>query len=88
MFRGSKSSENSWEQLYQGRDTKNPQVFTNYHHLATLDPARANPKPLAPSKQPNMVVTTSKYDRKKENKEEKHLLGVLREEEQQGLEML
>jgi len=58
----------------------------SYHHLATLDPARANPKPLAPLKQPNMVVTISKCDGKKENNEEKHLLGVFREE-QQGSEM-
>src|SRR6266545_585411 len=33
MFRGSKSSENSWEQLYQVRDTKNPRVSRDHHYL-------------------------------------------------------
>ena len=35
MFRGSKSSENSWEQLYQVRDTKNPRVSRDHHYLPT-----------------------------------------------------
>jgi len=59
----------------------------NHHHLALFGPTETTPDPMALTKQPNKAVATSKHDRKEENDEGKHLLGVLREEEKLELEM-
>ena len=55
----------------------------NHHHLASPNPTRTDPEPMALSRWPNTATMMSKCDWKEKINEAKHLLGVLKGKDRQ-----